>query len=433
MLIVRLRNLLLNWQDPVAEARLYVDPQGSVYPPAASNTDSFQTTNAGGEATLDVAGLAPGEHTLWVVPKLTTTDPVGHWTATGPDVGRIFRGVRISFTIGNQHNVTAASVHSATSDNGKLVANLTNVKQQVLEVRVRPIWIKSPYNYKRNQKIDMIVVHKTGGAVIGPAINQFLSGGTSAHYIVDRDGGIVKMVLDGQAAGHASHENQTDQSHWGTQTRLAWRSIGIENVGSTKQGLTDAQYQSLIRLIQELMSVHGIARHRVIGHSDILTDGQGNLSDDRIACPGYQFDWTLLESAKPPIGLARSGGTSGGSDPVAGFFLIMNNGLMLTSGQPLVLRPGDHDPRLVGGKMKPGRFGGTEYKDIAETPIKQLQTWLAEIGYSTGPADGVFNHRTARAVRHFQVHFAGRSNNETVNADTAALIRAVRDANPKAD
>ena len=83
--------------------------------------------------------------------------------------------------------------------------------------------------------------------------------------------------------------------------------------------------------------------------------------------------------------------------------------------------------------MRPGRFGGREFKDVTETPIKHLQTWLAEIGYSVGPVDGQFNPRMARAVRHFQVHFEGRSDNDTINAQTAVLIRAVRDANPKAD
>ena len=97
-----------------------------------------------------------------------------------------------------------------------------------------------PYNYERNQNIDMIVVHKTGGDAIGSSINQFLREGTSAHYLIDRNGQVVKMVLDGRAAGHASHENNQDQSHWGTQTKLAWRSIGIENVGTTRTGLESA-------------------------------------------------------------------------------------------------------------------------------------------------------------------------------------------------
>ncbi len=429
MLIIRLRNLLLGWPDPVAEARLYLDPTHQVYPIGGSDKDSVATTNSVGEAKL--IGLAPGEHSLWIVPKLATNEPVGHWTGTGPDVPRIFRGLQIRLTVDRSNKVVCATLHSVTADNGTLNANLANPNLQVLEVKLRPIWIKSPYHYdRRGQKIDMVVIHKTGGESIGSAINQFLNGGTSAHYLVGRDGHIVKMVVDGLAAGHASHENAQDQSHWGTQTRLAWRSIGIENVGSVQQSLTDPQYKSLIRLVQELMKTHGIPRCRVVGHSDILTDGHGHLSDDRIACPGYQFEWDQLEAAG--IGLARVGGTSSDPDPVAEFFTMMNNGLMLSAGKTLTLKPGDFDTQGT-GKNQTSKFGGNAYKEVTGTPIKQLQTWLAEIGYSIGPANGQFNRQMARAVRHFQVHFEGRSDNEKINAKTAAMIRAVRLANPKAD
>jgi len=433
MLVVRLRNMHLQWPDPVVEARVYVDPTHPVYPYGGSDRDRFATSDTNGDARL--TGLAPGEHTLWVVPKLTTNEAVGQYTATGPEVSRIFRGVQIQVTVDSKYKVTRATIHTGTIDNGSLSPSLASVNgAQVLQVQLRPIWIKSPNNYdRRNQKIDMIVIHKTGGEGMGSPINTFLSSSTSAHYIIGRDGHAVKMVLENRAAGHASHENNQDQSHWGTQTRLAWRSIGIETVGTVKQGFTDAQYKTLIALVQELMKIHEIPRHRVVGHSDILTDGHGHMSDDRIACPGFQFDWAQLENANPPIGLARSGGASGEANPVEEFFELMNRGLMRDGGRAVVLKAGDFDPKTIGGKVQPSRFGGKEYKEVTQTPITLLQTWLAEIGYSVGPLTGQFNPRTARAVRHFQVHFEGRSDNDTINQRTAALIRAVRDANPKAD
>jgi N-acetyl-anhydromuramyl-L-alanine amidase AmpD len=345
-------------------------------------------------------------------------------------VPRIFRPLQIHFTVGDRNDVVSAAAQSAINGFGEVGSVLKQGRDQVLVVRLRPIWAQAGYHGKRTQKLDMIVIHKTGDPDIGPAINTFLGKSASAHYIVGRDGHIVKMVLDEEIAGHASNENSHNQSHWGSQTGLSGRSIGIENVGTVQQNFTDVQYKSLIRLVQDLMSAHGIPRHRVLAHSDVLTDGHRHLSDERIACPGHQFDWQRFESAK--IGLARTGG-SATKDPVAFFFNVMNSGKLLMGERGLVLRPGDFDPKMAGGKLQPCRFGGKVFKDIEIAPIAHLQTWLGEIGYSIGKADGQFSQRMARAVKHFQVHFENRNNNDTVNADTAALIHAVRDANPKAD
>jgi N-acetyl-anhydromuramyl-L-alanine amidase AmpD len=253
------------------------------------------------------------------------------------------------------------------------------------------------------------------------------------------------MVRDEEVAGHASNENGHNQSHWGSQTSLSFRSIGIENVGTVKQDFEPAQYQSLIRLIHDLMAAHGIKRHRVVAHSDILTDGQHHMSAERIACPGFRFNWEMLETSKPPIGLARTGGNGhsangngngGGRDLIDTFYLGPSIGKDLGIDTLITLKLGDWDPQLVGGKVKAPRWGGKEYKNITDvniSPIKQLQTYLADIGYSVGPATGQFNARTAHAVKHFQVHFEQRDSNDRINFRTASLIRDVWAANPKAD
>jgi N-acetyl-anhydromuramyl-L-alanine amidase AmpD len=426
---IKLRNLHVKW-DSIAEAKLYINPGGQVYPDVGNRSNNFEVTKSGGTASLDVGALLPGRHSLWIVPKYHSADPVGPDTGEGVNADRIYRGLHVHFTIGDKNNVTAASVFATTTNNGKIISLSLAGKHQTLEIGLQPVWIKSPNNVPRGKPVDMIVVHKTGGTGIGSPINQFLFGGTSAHYTIDRDGQIVKMVLDGRAAGHASNENSSDQSHWGTQTRLAYRSIGIENVGTVGQGFEDIQYTVLIRLIHDLMKKHDIKRHRVIGHSDILTDGAGVLSDQRIACPGHQFQWSKLEQES--IGLARFTG-SGGNDPVGPLFTMASVLRAFTQGKPLALRVGDRDAKLVGGKLRPGRFGGDEIPDADLQPIKHLQTWLAEIGYSVGPADGVFSKRMGRAVLHFQTHFIGAGANQSINQETAELIRGVALANPKAD
>jgi N-acetyl-anhydromuramyl-L-alanine amidase AmpD len=430
MFIIRLRNLLVHWHDPVADARVYLEPVGQVYPPAGDEVNPFNVTGPNGEVEYDLTDFPPKEYTLWIVPKDTTTAPVGPWTAISSTAARIYRGLRVQFEVGGHNKVTQARVHFSTQDNGQVGALASMGKNQELDVFLRPIWIKSPYHAGRNNTpVDMIIVHKTGGPVIGPTINQFLFGGTSAHYVIDRNGQIVKLVLETQAAGHASHEDKNDQSHWGTQTNLNFRSIGIENVGTDEQGLESAQYQSLIRLIQDLMREFNVPRHRVIGHSDVLTDGHGALSKRRIACPGFQFDWPQLENAPGQgIGLQRTGGSAASNDAVAAFFDAMQQ-----AGVPdLQLQEGDYDVKKVGAKVRAGKFGGKERPEVDGAPIAQLQQWLAEIGYSVGPANGQYSHRTARAVLHFQTHFVGPGANPNVNRQTAALIRAVWQANPHA-
>lgn len=421
---VQLRNFYLhNDSVGISGARLYLNPQAAVYPPPANPPAANATSGRWGSATLDISTLPAGGHTLWVVPNGASADPVGPATGTGGAPNRVYRGLRIQLTIVRERDrsrLTNAVVDAATQHNGAVTLN---TGRQELEVRLRPIWIESPYHSNRTHTLDMIIVHRTGGPVIGPAINQFLSGRTSAHYIIDRDGTVLKMVLDSRSAWQAGATTR-----WGTQTHMNGSSIGIENVGTVNQGLEAAQYVSLIALIQALMTTHSISRHRVLGHSDVRTDAAGVLNPDRVACPGTQFEWTQLENAQPGIGLARQGGTGGGTDPVADFFTAMQT----TGVQDLALRTSDHDPRQVGTRAQPGRFGGRDRPGVTATPIAQLQTWLAEIGYSVGTATGEYNARTARAVLHFRTHFAGQHAADTVDQSTAALIREVRLANPVA-
>src|SRR5262249_14140538 len=127
-------------------------------------------------------------------------------------------------------------------------------------------------------------------------------------------------------------------------------------------------------------------------------------------------------------GLQRTGGSAAAKDVVADFFDAMQKAGV----SDLQLQEGDYDAKKTGTKVRAGRFGGKERPGGDGAPIAQVQQWLAEIGYSVGPANGQYSYRTARAVLHFQTHFVGRGANQKVNRQTAALIRAVWQANPNA-
>jgi len=111
----------------------------------------------------------------------------------------------------------------------------------------------------------VIVLHWTGISSLSASWNTFespvLSGrselqgasalNVSAHYLVDRDGTVYRLMPDTVMARHCIGLNHI--------------SIGIENVGGD-QPLTEAQVQANIALIEQLAQKFPITH--VIGHSE---------------------------------------------------------------------------------------------------------------------------------------------------------------------
>jgi AmpD protein len=100
----------------------------------------------------------------------------------------------------------------------------------------------------------------------------------SAHFLVRRDGALVQFVPCTKRAWHAG------ASCWNGRTRCNDFSIGIELEGADDEPYTDAQYATLVALIDALCARYPI--EDVVGHSDIAP---GRKTD-----PGPEFDWTRL-------------------------------------------------------------------------------------------------------------------------------------------
>lgn len=105
-------------------------------------------------------------------------------------------------------------------------------------------------------KIRTIVVHNTAGSTEGTiATFQNSSNQVSAHYVIDRSGGIIQMVEDQHCAFHAGNRDMNDSS------------IGIEHVATDSlKGLTPEQEQSSVSLIKYLMDVYNISIDTITAH-----------------------------------------------------------------------------------------------------------------------------------------------------------------------
>lgn len=140
---------------------------------------------------------------------------------------------------------------------------------------------------------DMIILHYTGMKSAEAALDWLTRSESrvSSHYLLDRDGRISQMVAESERAWHAG------LSHWAGRDDINDCSIGIEidNPGHDLGyvGFPEAQMATLEALCLDIMARRGIARHRVLAHSDV--------SPGRKIDPGEKFDWARL--ARSGIGL----------------------------------------------------------------------------------------------------------------------------------
>ena len=115
----------------------------------------------------------------------------------------------------------------------------------------------------------------------------------SAHFFIERDGQISQFVSCLQRAWHAGvssfagRENCNDFS------------LGIELEGTDDLPYSEAQYDALLALVQQLLAVYpALSVERICGHCDIAP---GRKTD-----PGPAFDWPRLRTAllAGPVGVA---------------------------------------------------------------------------------------------------------------------------------
>jgi N-acetylmuramoyl-L-alanine amidase len=232
-----------------------------------------------------------------------------------------------------------------------------------------PIIIETPSPNRNERKlpISMLVLHYTGMDSGQSALERMCDpdAQVSAHYMVEEDGRVFRLVPETDRAWHAG------VSEWNGITDVNSASIGIEIVnGGHDYGLPefpDVQINALIPLCKRIIETHEIAPQNVVGHSDI--------APLRKEDPGEKFPWSGLAAAG--IGIWTGEGS------------------------------GDHRILFEAGDRDRG--------------VTLIQRGLAGLGYGI-ELDGEMTDRTVSVVRAFQRRFRPMKVDGIVDMETLDLV-----------
>lgn len=153
----------------------------------------------------------------------------------------------------------------------------------------------SPNFNARKRPLSLIVLHYTGMETGAAALARMCDpeAAVSAHYMVEEDGTVCRLVDEDQRAWHAG------VSYWRGERDVNSASIGVEIVnGGHDFGLPDFpgdQIGAVSALVREIRARHDIPAAAVIGHSDVAP---GRKTD-----PGEKFPWAALAQAGAALAL----------------------------------------------------------------------------------------------------------------------------------
>ena len=148
---------------------------------------------------------------------------------------------------------------------------------------------------------NLIVLHHTSNDSADRALRTLTSPErkVSSHYLVDRDGTIIRLVDESARAWHAG------KSWWGGITDVNSVSIGIELDNNGNEPFPDVQIDALLRLLTDIRTRYPIPAANVIAHADVAP----TRKDD----PSAFFPWSRLATqgfglwCDPPYASAPEG------------------------------------------------------------------------------------------------------------------------------
>lgn len=165
--------------------------------------------------------------------------------------------------------------------------------------------VSRPFELARTDiGIREIILHITGGPMIGKAIHKFIAAKREAgiHYIVDMDGHVVKMLEESHGTNHAGFKVRSrpdllirprfGEDMGGSTVSVNQSSIGIEHAAANGKEFSDPQKEASVDLVSQLTQDFAIDPWNVVGHNDVIVDiNKRALLKQTKPCPGSSFPW----------------------------------------------------------------------------------------------------------------------------------------------
>jgi N-acetyl-anhydromuramyl-L-alanine amidase AmpD len=172
------------------------------------------------------------------------------------------------------------------------------ISSRVLAQGKKRLWDARPA-----RSADVVVIHYTSAINVdgrrpfdlGLILRIFCDYGVSSHYLVERNGRVLRLVPEDAKAWHAGGSVMPPPDG---RKMVNSFSIGIELVATPDSGFTKKQFAACVRLCRDIERRHGRS-FTYVGHEDIAGTKAVRLGlrKDVKNDPGPLFDWKLFKKS----------------------------------------------------------------------------------------------------------------------------------------
>lgn len=119
------------------------------------------------------------------------------------------------------------------------------------------------WNFGKMKGTGLIIHHTGGRGSVDGIVNVFKQRGFPAHYVIDRDGAVHKILGDDQKGQHVKSSKTNDFNN-----SNSW---GVEIIARDDEDVTDVQVEAARNLANHLHEKFGMSFDRVKGHGEVNT------------------------------------------------------------------------------------------------------------------------------------------------------------------